>query len=55
MLEKQNKNLSKNLDGGQLNPLKGLAISLKHTWKRKLNTNAATVRDFHWAPPQLIG
>lgn len=35
-------------------PLKGLAISLKHTWKRKLNTNAATVHDFHWAPPEWL-
>lgn len=30
------------------------AISLKHTWKRKLNTYAATVRGFHWAPPECL-
>ena len=35
-------------------PLKGLAISLKHTWKRKLNTNAARVHDFRWALPECL-
>lgn len=33
-------------------PQKGSAISLKHTWKRKFNTNAAIVGGFHWTPPE---